>query len=351
MNSFERMHALVEKRPVDRPALAGWMHMPLVDGNIRDFVKASIDWTEQNSFDFVKVMFNGLFSTQDFGNIVEYSRDPGVWAGKIVKHAIEHPMEYAKLKVPDVKKGILGREIESTKRIVDHFKGKVPVLATVFQPIATAQEMYCSHTRQEMMIAALEYNPNEVHKGLEIITETTLRFTDELMKAGIDGVFFASHYCSSQVISEDMHKEFVRKYDLPVLNNVRKGTWFNMLHLHGCKSLRPDWHYDYPVQALNWEDSQGPVETRLSIRDGMRGHEDKFFIGGLNQYTDFCQPDNDREKTKANIRARLANVLEQIGSDNFVFAPGCAFTNDYPVYRYTLIKEVIDDYVAAGNKL
>ena len=324
--------------------------MPLVDGNIKDFVKASIDWTEQNSFDFVKVMFNGLFSTQDFGNVVEYSRDPGVWAGKILKHAIEHPMEYLKLRPLDVKKGVLGREIESTKRIVDHFKGKVPVLATVFQPLATAQEMYCSHTRQEMMIAALEYNPNEVHKGLEAITETTIRFTDALVDAGVDGVFFASHYCSSQVINEEMHKEFVRKYDLPVLNNLRNRTWFNMLHLHGCRDLRSDWHRDYPVQALNWEDSNGPEETRLSIRDGMRGQEDKVFIGGLNQYTDFCQPENDREKTKAIIRGRLDHVREQIGSDRFVFAPGCAFTNDYPTYRYTLIKEVIDDYVQESRK-
>ncbi|NLF28208.1 MAG: hypothetical protein GX592_09950, partial [Clostridiales bacterium] len=238
------------------------------------------------------------------------------------------------------------REIESTKRLIDHYRGEKPILATIFSPMATAQEMYCGHKRQPMMIAALDNNPNEVHRGLETITETTLRFTDELMKAGIDGVFFATHYCSSHVISDEQHREFVARYDIPVLDNLAKGTWFSMLHLHGCSNIRTDWHRDYKVQAFNWEDKQGSEELRLSVADGMKGHEDKLFIGGLNQYTDFHEPDNDREKTKRIIRDRLADVARQIGSDRFIFAPGCAFTNDVPLYRFTLIDEVVQEYAA-----
>lgn len=346
MNSTQRIRALIDHRPVDRPGITGWIHMPLVDGNVKDFVKASIDWTEQNNFDFVKVMYNGYFSTQDFGNVVRYSTNPEVPAGFIEKHAIEHPIDYAKLRVCDMKRGVYARELESTKRIIDHYKGEKPVLATVFSPMATAQEMYCGHKRQEMMIAALENNPNEVHKGLETITETTLRFTDELMKAGIDGVFYATHYCSSQVISEEMHKDFVAHYDCAVLDNLANKTWFNMLHLHGCSSIRIDWHRDYKVQAYNWEDKEGPTELRLSITEGMKGCEDKLFIGGLNQYLDFYEPNNDREKTKAILKERLEDVVRQIGSKRFILGPGCAFMNDVPLYRFTLINEVMEEYVA-----
>ena len=103
-------------------------------------------------------------------------------------------------------------------------------------------------------------------------------------------------------------------------------------------------HKDYPIQAFNWEDKSGDPKTRLSISEG-RSITDKLFIGGINQYSDFFEPNNDREKVKHIIKTRLDDTIVQAGSERFILAPGCALTNDVPMYRYSLIKEVIDDYV------
>ena len=66
MNSYERMRALVEGRPVDRAGVCGWFHMPLVDHNITDFVNATIAVTDYCGWDFVKLMTNGNFMPEAY---------------------------------------------------------------------------------------------------------------------------------------------------------------------------------------------------------------------------------------------------------------------------------------------
>ena len=61
MTHTERIRNMVEHKPVDRVGISGWVHMPMVDRNVKDFTKATIDLTDNMNWDFIKLMSNGHY--------------------------------------------------------------------------------------------------------------------------------------------------------------------------------------------------------------------------------------------------------------------------------------------------
>lgn len=342
MNSYQRIRAMVNGEKVDRPAFTGWMHLPLVDRCIKDFVHMTISNQLENNWDVIKIMPNGLYFTEAFGQGITFSVMENEWRAKITRHVIEHPAQFAGLRPVSVQHEVFQRELDATKRIVDRFKGEVPVIATVFTPLTWASEMYCGFDRTTMMVAAMQYSGKALHEGLKAITETNINFCNELVKAGVDGIFYATHYCSSSLINREQHEEFGIPYDLQVLDEVNKGTWFNMLHLHASENIMVKEFAEYPVQAINWEDICCAPETRVTLKMA-RSYTSKILVGGLDQHHDLVRADNDREAVKGLIKERILEAVQQAGPDRLIFAPGCAFPNTIPRYRFHLISEAMED--------
>ena len=64
----QRVKAALEGKMLDRPAFAAWgPHMNLVDRNAKDFARATIDYQNAHHFDFIKVMPNGMYFPEAFG--------------------------------------------------------------------------------------------------------------------------------------------------------------------------------------------------------------------------------------------------------------------------------------------
>ena len=101
-----------------------------------------------------------------------------------------------------------------------------------------------------------------------------MRFLEELVKGGIDGVFFATQLACYNRTTKEQYDEFGRKYDLQVLDSIKDKTWFNMIHIHGADQLFFDEIEDYPVQAFNWED----INSNISM-EYARAHSDKILCG------------------------------------------------------------------------
>ena len=234
MNAAQRMRAMVEGKPVDRIGVSAWKHFYLEDRDPTDFIKRTVGFQEMYGWDFIKVSYNGYLMPEAFGADIAWSPDSNTFP-TMLKHNVNHPAEWEKLRPASVKDGALRREIEATARMVEHFKGEVPVLPTIFSPLTAAQEMSCGWLNPWPIMADIEYSPNELHKGLEIIAETTERFLEELCKVGIDGVFFATQLACYNRTTREQYDEFGRKYDLQLLNSIKDKTWFNMVHIHGAE--------------------------------------------------------------------------------------------------------------------
>lgn len=336
MNATQRIRAMLANEAVDKLCTSAWWHMPLVDKNPVDLAKAAIDFTENNHFDFVKMMYNTSFFAQDFGMEVAYSRDPLVWRPQILRHAAVHVRDFCKIPLPDPRKGNLGRQLEATKYVVDHFQGTVPVVGTLFTPLSLYKDMitFCSG---DSAYAAMEHDPLYLHRALEMITETSVRFLEGLAQVGADGVFIASHFCGMDM-PEDRSREFIRPYDMAVLEAANKLLWFNIHHIHGNVGLAMDRFLDYPCQAISWEDCFAGEDSGFTMAD-IRRKSDKILIGGIEMYTDYYSEENDREAVKRKLVKRGEDAIRSAGFDKLILAPGCGAPQDIPPYRFTLQHE------------
>lgn len=337
MNATQRMKALLNGEKTDRPGAALWKHIYLEDRHPVDFVKRTIELQEANNWDFIKISYNGLLMPEAFGSEIEWSKDYNTFP-RMIRHNVTHPEEWLTLKPASVKEGALRREIEATARLVEHFKGEVPILPTIFSPLTSAQEMYCGFQNPWPIMGDMKYSGEKLHKGLEVITETTIRFVEELVKVGVDGIFLATHFASYARASREQHDEFARPYDLQVLNAVKDKTWLNLMHIHGTEQLFFKEIEDYPVQGFNWED----ISSNISMKDA-RAVSDKLLVGGIEQLEDFREL--DRENLKEKLRMRVKAAREAAG-EKLVVASGCCVPSDIPEYRFNVLKEVMDEIVA-----
>ena len=342
MTKADRIRAMVEHRPVDRIGISGWVHMPMVDRNVKDFTKATIDFTDNMGWDFIKLMSNGHYFAEAYGAQIRWRNDPKEWSGQVLKYPIKSAEDAAGLPVIDPKENpVFQREIQLAKNVIQHYQGEIPVLATIFTPLTWFQEM-TSSCNPGPVLQMLADHKKEVHQALDALLQTNLLLLDQFMDAGIDGIFLSTQFGTADLLNKELREEFCRPYDMALLNHIKERTWFNMMHVHYCENLVMEEFMDYPVQAYNWENCTAcrDMEKLTSIRQ-VREMTDRIIIGGIDQHNDFHNSDNDREAIKDTLRRRLHTAMEECGDYNFIFAPGCALPMDVDRYVFTLMQELV----------
>ncbi len=350
MNGKERLKALVEGRDIDRTPIGGWYHMPLVDQHVGDFSRELIASTDFNHWDFIKIMTNGHYYTAAYGGKIRFSTDLTKWYGDIEKYPIVSAEDAARLEVLDAKNPVFARELEVLRILKDYYKDEVPLIATIFNPLTAVQECIRSLNSAPVLQLMVEH-PEALHKALEAMTQTNLNYLDALFEEGIDGIFLANQYSMAHILTDAQYEEFVTPYEKRVVEHCKGRTWFNMVHAHGDRNLRLDKYYGYgndEIQALNWENCPaGLPENEVASIAKVRKETDKVIIAGIDQIHDFETPENHREDVKKRLIERYKTAVREVGSNRFVFAPGCAMPTGGS-YLYRLLYEVVEEYGYTG---
>lgn len=342
MTGAERLRAMLEKKPVDKIGATGWIHMSEVDRYLNKFISATIDFTDKNKWDLIKVMPNGHYFPEAYGAEIEYLEDRTRWSGIIHRYPIRSAEDLVNLPVLNpAENPVFLREIAAVKGLYNHYKGATPILPTLFTPLTWIQEMSQS-TVAGPTLDFVRNHKEELHKGLKVLLETSIRLVDAYVEAGADGFFLASQYATKDLLTEEEFEEFARPYDEALLEYINKKTWFNIFHVHGDKNLYIDKFASYQVQALNWENTpDGLDEKEITSIHKVRSLTDKIIIGGTDQHHDFY---GTREEVKEKLKNRLASALEETGDNRLIFAPGCALPMDVDWDIFTVIREVVDEF-------
>lgn len=340
MSATSRIKALLAGEQLARPAIAGWFHLPLVDRDPEAFIQETIRLTDENQWDFVKVMSNGHYLAEAYGADIQFPDDPTQWSGVFRRYPITGVQELATLPVLERDNSVLAREIGIVRGLVDHYRGNVPVIATLFTPLTWLQELTQS-TRPEPILAFLRQHPEAVRHALDAVLQTNLNFLDALLDVGIDGIFLATQFARSDLLSAEEFHAFCRPYDEALLHHVKDKTWFNILHIHGEHHLLFEPYLNYPVQAFNWENVPHgvPDEQRTRVAD-LRARTDKVLIAGIDQHQDFYVGGGNREAVKARLEQRLTQLREESGDRRIIFAPGCALPLDSDRRLFRLLAEI-----------
>jgi uroporphyrinogen decarboxylase len=172
-------------------------------------------------------------------------------------------------------------------------------------------------------------NPQEVLSGLKVITETTLRFIEEVKKLGIDGIFYAVQHAQYGLLSENEYLQFGKAFDLEILEQTQP-FWFNMLHVHG-EDIMFQLIKDYPVQIINWHDR----ETYPNLAEAQKIFKG-VVCGGLSREKKmvFGMPED--------IFAEAREAITATGGKRFILGTGCVVPVIAPLGNIRAARESIE---------
>jgi len=273
MTSRERIYKTIKGETVDRIPVALWRHFPESDQTSAGLAKAVIDFQKKFAFDLVKVTPASGYMTEVFGGKFMPLKT-GLQKGirECVDFPIKNYKDWKKIKPINVKQKILKRELEALKLIKKDIGDDVPIVQTIPNPLTLAKTI-----RGESFFNDLRNHADDLKPALAAITETILNFSLESLKAGADGIFFFTQVASFDLLTEKEYQEFGIKYDLQILNALKKQNALLILHIHGF-NIMFDLLKDYPVQIINWHDQL----TAPTIAEAQK-ISNKTFLGGIEE--------------------------------------------------------------------
>ena len=332
MKPIERVKALLEGKKLDVPAINLWKHFPPYDEDPEMLVRKIIQFQDRFNWDFVKVTYQGLYSIQDWGSRIKWPERTTEWpetcagVGAVTDFSIKNAEDWTTLPVLSMDEGSMKASIDAARGAINRYKGEAPVVVTVFNPLTTAVKM-----SGEKMFIHTRRDPEAFKKGLEVITQTTVKFVQSVIDAGADGIFFASQLGNFDKMSVQEYETFGKPYDLEILSHSSNG-WFNIMHMHGAAPMF-DIMSKYPVQALNWHDRL----VDISLRQGRELCGDKLLIGGVEEFK--VLPD----ASDSELKAHLADALQQVEDGRIILGPGCCVPSHINEDRFELAKRLLGE--------
>lgn len=307
MTRRERVMAALSSEPVDRVPVALWRHFHRVDRDPEAQAERTVEFQREYGLDAVKTMPNGCYSVEDWPCQIDFSDEPA----EVVARCIREPRDWQEVGPLEVTRGALGRELEATAILRGRLGPEIPIIATVFSPLTTAQKL-----AGDRLLLHMRSEGHRVHRALGHITRTTAQYVKAVLARGADGVFLATQLATRRALREREYVEFGRPYDLQVLSPAQRAP-FNVLHIHG-RDVMFELLADYPVSAVNWhvwETPPSPVEARRVTPLP--------FMGGL-QYDTLHSGEADR------VEAEVRAMIGAAGGWSLILAPGCAIPRGYP---------------------
>lgn len=245
----ERLEAAIRGEVADRPPVSLWRHFPVDDQSPHSLAQSTAIFQQQYDFDFVKVTPASSFCLLDWGV-------DDVWHGNTegtrdyTRRVVKEPKDWHRLQILKPDAGGLGRQLECLRKLREALGEDVPVIQTVFSPLAQAKNL----AGEGLLFEHLHRSPEDVIAGLRVITETTAAWVDRLHQESIDGVFYAIQHASYRYFDRDGYEKFGERFDLEILERA-SAFWLNVLHLHG-DAIQFDLAEHFPVQVVNWHDRE-----------------------------------------------------------------------------------------------
>lgn len=324
MTKFERLKAAIKGEETDRVCVALWKHFPVDDMTPEGLARCAVDFQKRYDWDLVKLTPTGTYGVMDWGSETVWKpNDMGVRT--IVKFGVTAAEQWPQLELLDVTKGQYGVANQAVALTAKAINGEVPILQTVFSPLTTARKL-----AGDRIFTDLRTRPDLVKQGLEIITEVTIRFCQEALKAGADGFFFATQNASYRVVNDAEYCAFGEYYDRRILDAIKDKTQFNVIHIHGEDTMWKSM-MRYPVNMVNWHDRI--TEPSLSeARQFFPG----LLCGGINEWHTLVTG------PVAAIEAEVKEAIAQVDGRGLMIAPGCVVPGHAPEDHLMVVRKAVE---------
>ncbi|MCZ8116196.1 MAG: uroporphyrinogen decarboxylase family protein [Pseudomonadota bacterium] len=314
MDRIERVRRAIAGLEVDRVPAGFWTHFAPEAVNGRAMAEAHLDFYRRSGTDFVKVMNDNPY------RLVGVER-------------IDRPADWRRLR-PEPR-GSRGRRayLGALRQILDAVGHEAPVIVTVFNPFATANDnrsgaLDFSDLAFSGISAHLKEDPDATSAGLRVIAESLALFAADCVAAGAAGIFFSANGAARGLFDAEEFDRHIGSTDRMVLEAARAaGATFNLLHVCGADQ-RLEAYVGYPVDVVNWAPQMG----NPSLVEG-RALLGKAVLGGLDQsgaLTCGSRPD---------IEAEARAAVAAAGTRSFMLGAGCAVTAEVDPEVFTWARD------------
>jgi uroporphyrinogen decarboxylase len=245
----------------------------------------------------------------------------------IVKIQYEHPLPaMPEIKSPrDWSRVPLRREeffhdpLDVVSGLVQAAKRDAVVVVTLYSPF-----MFAGHLcGAELLVRHLEEDPEQVAKGLRVVTESVLSFVRGCIARGVDGFYASTQGAEAgRFSSTDIFERFVKPFDLAVWDLIKDACPFNVLHV--C-----DYHgaYDDVERFRTYPGQVVSAGLKLSSRSltprELATTFDRPFMGGMDRHGVIATG------PVSAIRAEVESVLAA-APDRFMLAADCTVPSETP---------------------
>jgi uroporphyrinogen decarboxylase len=200
--------------------------------------------------------------------------------------------------------------------LVQAAKKEALVIVTLYSAF-----MCANHASQGLLTEHLQQDPEQAQKGLEIVTESLMSFVKGCIELGVDGFYASTQGRESHRFADRaLFDEYVRPYDLALLEEIDRACIFNVLHV--C-----DYHDEYDDVAP-FVDYPGHV---VNCNLNLEGHKlsagqvaemfGRPYMGGLDRKGVIATG------SQAEIRREVQAVLDD-APDRFILAADCTLPGD-----------------------
>ena len=259
-------------------------------------VEKHLDYFRYTGMDFVKIQYERTFPP-----IAEIKK-PEDW-GKMPLY----PLDFYQ------------PQLEVVKGLVKEVKKEALILVTLYSPF-----MCANHTATAPVVTAhLQENPEAVKKGLEIITDSLMRFVKECIRLGVDG-FYASTQGGETGRFQDsrIFTDYIKPSDLVLMNEINRSCSFNILHV--CDYHRSYENFgpflDYPGHIVNCNPQ---LNTGRMAWQEIAQMFKRPCMGGLDRHGSIVS--GDKEEIEKAVNEELRQV-----SHPFVLGADCTLPGEIP---------------------
>jgi uroporphyrinogen decarboxylase len=305
----ERLLATIDGRPTDRPPVSFWGHAYHRESTAEDLADATLEFWSRYEWDFVKLNPRASYHAETWGVEMRYSGVPNE-KPKRVHHPIRRIEDWAAIGAKTAGAPPLTEQIDAIRRVRASLPKDVPLIETVFSPLAIAADLAESPAT---VVAHLRADERAVLRAVGAIAETFRAFVPEVLRAGAEGIYFATvDFATRDLLTKQEYGRWARPYDLSVIA-AAAGAPFNVLHVCRRNNHLLDLA-DYPVTIFSWAVTE-PGNPGLA--DGLRTLRGAL-AGGIGQDDELQAPTAER------VLRQLEDGWTQTGGRRWIVAPGCS---------------------------
>ena len=296
-----------------------WRHFYHCEQTVEQLTTSMIQWQEKWKWDFLKLNPPACYHVLDWDAKYEFfddeAREP-----ELRQPVIRRAEDIDRISVLDPSKGALGEQLQVTRNLREHFGKDLPILQTIFAPIEIAHRLMSG---RETLDALRKSVPDAVQRLLDTIQKTFLDFALRSLDAGADGIFFATKWATSDLMTWSDYEQFGRTHELPILHALQERNALIVLHVCGERT-HLDKMLNYPADIFSYDFFAAGVPSPAEVVQ----QTDKFVLGGV-----------DPIRLVSDPASVVQDCMRLTAIDRWLVGPSCVITHEASDESIAMIKK------------